>query len=60
MKEVENFIQAEFADYNPEMAFQKALGTVLPVRGQSIVVYVFETEGYVLNDVLLTVYTVQI
>lgn len=35
MKEVENFIQAEFADYNLEMAFQKALGTVLPVRNQS-------------------------
>ena len=34
MREVENFIQAEFADYNPEMAFQKALGTVLPVRNQ--------------------------
>lgn len=35
MKEVENFIQAKFADYNLEMAFQKALGTVLPVRNHS-------------------------
>lgn len=34
MKEVEKFIQIEFADYNPEMAFQKALGTDLPVRNQ--------------------------
>ena len=47
-------------DYNLRIASWKALGTVLPVRGQSIVVYVFETEGYVLNDVLLTVYTVKI
>lgn len=34
MKEVESFIQTEFADYNLEMAFQKALGTVLPVRNK--------------------------
>ena len=30
------------------------------VRGQSTVIYVFETKGYTSNDVLLTIYTIQI
>ena len=37
-KELENFIQAKFGDYNPGRAFQKALRTVLPFRSQGTVI----------------------
>ena len=60
MKEMENFIQARFEGNNSGRASQKALRTVVPMRSQGTVLKVFETEGCTLNDVLLTVYTVQI
>jgi len=40
--------------------FQKALRTILPVKGQSTIIQSFETKGCMSNDVLLTVYIVQI
>ena len=36
-KEMENFIQTKFEDYNPGRASQKALRTVPPVRSQGTV-----------------------
>ena len=51
---------SQIEDYNPGTAPQKALRIVPPNKGQSTVIYVFETEGYTLNDVLLTVYKIQI
>ena len=47
--------------HNLGASSRKAPRTVPPIRGQSTVIYVFETEGCTLNDhVLLTVYTIQI
>ena len=46
-----------FEDYNLGRASQKALRIVLPVRSRSTVKF-FETEGYTLNDGLLTVYII--
>ena len=37
---------------------QKALRSILPIRGQNS--FVFETEGCILSDILLTVYTIEI
>ena len=37
-KEMENFIQAKFEDYNPGRASQKALRTVPPIRSQGTVI----------------------
>ena len=36
-KEIENFTQAEFEDYDPGRASQKALRPVRPVRSQGTV-----------------------
>ena len=42
-------------------ASQKELRTAQPIKGQNIVISVFETEGFIiLSDVLLAVYTIQI
>ena len=59
---MENFIQAKFEDYNPGKTTQKALRTVPPIRSQGTVILYkfFETEDCTLNDVLLTIYTMQI
>lgn len=35
-----------------EMVFQNALGTVVPVRGHSTVIYICEREGSASNDML--------
>ena len=56
---MEKFICTKFEGYNPGRASQKALRTILPLRGQSTVIYIFEAKGYISNDVL-TVYTIQI
>ena len=56
---MENFIRDSLRIITLEIVFQKALRTVLPVKGQSTVIYVFETKGYTSNDIL-TVYTIQI
>ena len=37
-KEMENFIQTKFEDYDPGIASQKALRIVLPVRSQNTVI----------------------
>ena len=56
---MENFFRAKFEDYNLGRASQKALRTVPCIRSHGTVIQVFEIEGYILNDVLLTVYTIQ-
>ena len=57
-KEMENFIQGKFENYNSGRAPQKTLHSPLEVKAQ--LCKFFETEGCTLNDVLLTVYTTQI
>ena len=57
---MENFIQAKFEDYNLGRASQKALRTVPPIRNKGSCISFFVTEGFTLNYVLLTVYTIQI
>lgn len=42
-----------------ERVFQKAQKTILPIRGQRTVIYIFETKGYISDDVFI-VYTIQI
>ena len=58
-REVENLIQAKLRIITRETDFHKALEPVPHIRGQSRVIYVFETNGYTLNDTF-TVYTIQI
>ena len=58
-KEIDNLTQANLRTVTWEAVFQKALRTILPLRGQSAVIYIFEAKGYISNDVL-TVYTIQI
>ena len=45
-EEIENFIQANLRIITQEIVFQKALRTVLPIRGQGTVICVFKTKGY--------------
>ena len=56
---MENFIRANLRFITWEIAVQKALRTVLPVRRQSTLLHVFETKGYTSNEAS-TVYTIQI
>lgn len=51
---------SQIEDYNPGIASQKTLRTVLSIKGQSTVTCVFETLCCTLNDGLLTVYIIQI
>ena len=51
---------SEIEDYNPGIASQKTLRTVLSIKGQSTVMYGFETVCCTLNDGLLTVYIIHI
>lgn len=54
---MEDLIRANLRVRTWETVFQKALGTVVPAGGQSTVIHVFETKGYVSKDMLLTVCT---
>ena len=57
---MEIFIQAKFEDYNSGRASQKAVRTIPPIRSQGTVMWVFwERRTVQLNDVLMTVYTIQ-
>ena len=58
-KEIENFIQDNLRIITQETVFQKPLRTVLPIKDQSTVIYIFETKVYTPNDIL-TVYAIQI
>ena len=67
---MENFIRVKYEYYNPGRASQKVLRIVMPLRNQGIIKFVFcfflflffffETEGCTSNDVLLTVYIIQL
>ena len=61
-KERENFIRANLRIITWETVSQKALRTVPPVRDQNTVIYKFlrQRVGYMSNDILLTVYSIQI
>ena len=60
-KEMENFIQAKFEDYNPGRDSQKAPRTVLLIRSQDAVHISFLRPRTVhQSDALLTVYTIWI
>ena len=55
---MENFIWAKFEDYNLGGASQKALELFHPLEVKAQLYKFFETEGYALNDALLTVYII--
>ena len=59
-KELEIFIRAKFEAYYPGRASQKALRMVPPIGSQDTVYISFLRQGCTLNDVLLTVYVIQI
>ena len=56
---MEDFIRVNLRITTQEIVFQKVLRAVLPIRDQSIVIYVFETKDYTSNNAL-TVYIIQI
>ena len=60
MKEIENFIQTKLRIITQEKHLGKLqeLFHILEVKAQ--LHKLCETEGYILNDVLLTVYTIQL
>ena len=53
-----NFIPAKLRTPTQEQPLKKALRTVPPTRGQSTVIYVFQTAGSTSNNVLLVVHTI--
>ena len=57
---MENFIQAKFEDYNLEEHLRKLWELFLPLEVKAQLQKILETEGCTLNDVLLTVYMIQI
>ena len=57
---MENFIQANFEDYNSERASQKALRTIVSLEVKAQLYKFLETEGCTSNDMLLAVYMIQI
>ena len=57
-KELENFIQTTFNNYNPRKASQKAQRTVPSLEVKTQLHKFFETEDCTLDDESLTFYTI--